>query len=110
MAPEIFKGPYDERCDIWSLGIILFMLVTGEPPVSGTTSEEILANIREGKLNLKSRFYVILVLATKLLNSSLVDLILKMLVGEDARIGLKDIMVHPWLTMKLSEKKLNINF
>ena len=29
MAPEIFSGTYDERCDIWSLGIILFMLVTG---------------------------------------------------------------------------------
>jgi len=29
MAPEIFTGVYDERCDIWSLGIILFMLVTG---------------------------------------------------------------------------------
>ncbi len=37
MAPEIFKGGYDERCDIWSLGIILFMLVTGEPPVNGIT-------------------------------------------------------------------------
>jgi calcium-dependent protein kinase len=38
MAPEIFKGTYDETCDVWSLGIILFMLVTGEPPVNGTTS------------------------------------------------------------------------
>lgn len=39
MAPEIFGAIYDERCDIWSLGIILFMLVTGEPPVSGTTNQ-----------------------------------------------------------------------
>ena len=39
MAPEIFKANYDERCDIWSLGIILFMLVTGEPPVNGVTYE-----------------------------------------------------------------------
>jgi calcium-dependent protein kinase len=29
MAPEVFTGTYDERCDIWSLGIILFILVTG---------------------------------------------------------------------------------
>ncbi len=42
MAPEIFTGTYDERCDIWSLGIILFMLVTGEPPVEGTTVGEII--------------------------------------------------------------------
>lgn len=52
MAPEIFMSKYDERCDIWSLGIILFMLVTGEPPVSGTTNQEIFANIKAGQLNL----------------------------------------------------------
>lgn len=56
MSPEIFLGQYDERCDIWSLGIILFMLVTGEPPVAGSTSNEILANIREGKLNFEGKF------------------------------------------------------
>jgi len=39
MAPEIFTGTYDQRCDIWSLGIILFMLITGEPPVHGNTYE-----------------------------------------------------------------------
>lgn len=55
MSPEIFKGSYDERCDIWSLGIILFMLVTGEPPVAGSTSEEILENVKAGRLNLYSR-------------------------------------------------------
>lgn len=55
MAPEIFTASYDERCDIWSLGIILYMLVTGEPPVNGITYEEILKNIKDGKLNLHSK-------------------------------------------------------
>ncbi len=54
MAPQIFGTSYDERCDIWSLGIILFMLVTGEPPVGGTNNQEILTNIKSGKLNLQS--------------------------------------------------------
>lgn len=39
MAPEIFTAKYDQRCDIWSLGIILFMLVTGEPPVAGSSNQ-----------------------------------------------------------------------
>ena len=46
---------YNVGSDIWSLGIILFMLVTGEPPVAGSTSEEILENVKAGRLNLYSR-------------------------------------------------------
>lgn len=59
MSPEIFTGKYDQRCDIWSLGIILFMLVTGEPPVEGSTNEEVLKNIRAGQLNLYSTYLLI---------------------------------------------------
>jgi len=33
MAPEILKGkPYDKKCDIWSLGVILFQLTFGKLP------------------------------------------------------------------------------
>lgn len=39
IAPEVFQGSYDHRCDIWSLGVILFMLVTGEPLVAGSSSQ-----------------------------------------------------------------------
>ena len=56
MAPEVYRGePYDERCDIYSLGIILFMMVTGEPPVKGFTSAEVMQNIRAGQLNLHGK-------------------------------------------------------
>jgi len=51
MSPEVFTKNYDERCDTWSLGIILFMLTTGEPPVHGSTSHNIMNNIKAGKFN-----------------------------------------------------------
>ena len=39
MAPEVIKGQYNEKCDIWSCGIILYILLTGSPPYDGTDDE-----------------------------------------------------------------------
>ncbi len=47
---------YGLECDIWSLGIILFMLLTGIPPVSGDSDQELLANVARGKLSLENQW------------------------------------------------------
>jgi len=35
IAPEIIEGSYDHKCDIWSAGVILYILVTAIPPFDG---------------------------------------------------------------------------
>jgi calcium-dependent protein kinase len=48
MAPEIQEvQKYDSKVDIWSLGIIFYILLSGKPPYSGKTKEEILENIKK---------------------------------------------------------------
>jgi calcium-dependent protein kinase len=52
IAPEVLKRNYTEKCDIWSCGVILYILLSGTPPFNGKTDIEIQKAILKGSYSL----------------------------------------------------------
>jgi len=102
VSPEVIKKyPYNEKVDIWGLGVLIFELVFGYAPFSSTFNEERFNNIKSGKINWP-----------KDLNDEykdLKDLIEKILkVDPKERISLDEIENHSWLRetyLDMKEKK-----
>ena len=51
MAPEVLSGKYDEQCDIWSVGIILYLLLSGYYPFEGDSKYKLFKHIKEREPN-----------------------------------------------------------
>ncbi|KAK1742065.1 serine/threonine-protein kinase [Skeletonema marinoi] len=49
VAPEVLKKSYTEACDLWSLGVIVYMLLSGAPPFYGKNDEAIKSSIVHGE-------------------------------------------------------------
>lgn len=54
IAPEVLMGSYTEKCDIWSIGVILYILLSGTAPFNGNTDEDIMNAARKGTYSFKS--------------------------------------------------------
>ena len=52
-SPEVIKEKYDFECDEWACGVMMYILLTGEPPFQGNNEEEIFSNILNNELNLE---------------------------------------------------------
>ena len=51
IAPEVIKKKYNEKCDIWSVGVILYMLIAKKPPFNGKNNEDIFEKITNEDYN-----------------------------------------------------------
>ena len=60
MAPEVINSKeYNQQCDLWSIGVILYVMLTGVFPFIGSTKEEIFSKITESKLEFKGTYMYI---------------------------------------------------
>lgn len=103
MAPEKVKGiPYGKKVDIWSLGIILFVMLSGRYPFPNRTagSEELFKRISEGQLNYD-------VLTSKNISEEAIDLIHQMCkVDPQDRISVDAALHHSFIVNNVQEYNL----
>ncbi|NXG78673.1 KS6A3 kinase, partial [Baryphthengus martii] len=96
VAPEVLKRQgYDAACDIWSLGVLLYTMLTGYTPFANgpdDTPEEILARIGSGKFSLSGGYW------NTVSDTAKADLVSKMLhVDPHQRLTAAQVLSHPWI-------------
>lgn len=92
VAPEILtRKPYDQQSDMWSVGCIVFLLLSGTLPFLGRSQKELFRKIVAGKYEFSDSAWTDVSEDAK-------DLVRKMLVlNPDERISAKSAVRHPWL-------------
>ena len=103
IAPEVLNKNYNEKCDTWSVGVILYMFLVGKPPFNGKDNAEIVNSIRTQNYDENN---------PKLLTRSeeVRDLI-KHLLDKDInkRLSAKEALNHQWFKT-FNGRKLFKNF
>ena len=105
ISPEALKGTYNQKCDIWSAGVILFAMLSGTFPFDGNTDKEIYKSILKRTYAFNKEIW-------ENISEEAKDLISHMLCDENNRYTAKMVLDHPWLQHSYNNKrtisKLNI--
>ena len=98
IAPEVLKNGYNEKCDLWSCGVILYILLCGSPPFYGKNEKEIFKKILDGNFTFRHKIW-------NKISSEAKNLVLKLLqVNPVKRISAKQALEDVWF-----KKNMNLN-
>nr|ABC47163.2 CDPK1 [Ipomoea nil]AFO63177.1 calcium dependent protein kinase 1 [Ipomoea nil] len=91
VAPEVLRRNYGPEADIWSAGVILYILLSGVPPFWGENEQSIFDAVLRGHLDFSSDPW-------PSISSSAKDLVKKMLRSDPKeRLSATDVLNHPWM-------------
>ena len=112
VSPEILSGNYTHLCDIWSAGVILYILLSGDPPFNGANDNEIYTKIAQMKFSFPERKW-------KNISNDAKDLLCHMIVPENERYTAEQVLNHPWFknasdvplsSIEFNDQNLFMNF
>ena len=101
--PEVLKGNYTEKCDIWSAGVILYLLLSGEMPFNGPTNSTIFRKISKMKYTYPEKVW-------NSISNEAKDLIDHMIAPESERYSARQVLQHPWFKKGYEPLKSFSNF
>lgn len=105
IPPEMFIGnglyKYNEKIDIWSLGVVLYMLLSGDPPFNGETGKIINNNIIIGKYYFNNIIWDKITFSAIDLVKSMIEYIPK------KRLDINQVLDHKWFNEENSENSEN---
>ncbi|KAH9797840.1 calcium-dependent protein kinase 21 [Citrus sinensis] len=91
VAPEVLRRSYGKEIDVWSAGVILYILLSGVPPFWAETEKGIFDAILKGGVDFESEPWL-------LISDSAKDLVRKMLIQDPKkRITSAEVLEHPWM-------------
>ncbi|XP_021769567.1 calcium-dependent protein kinase 26-like isoform X2 [Chenopodium quinoa] len=91
VAPEVLRKRYGPEADVWSAGVILYILLSGVPPFWAETEEEIFEEVLHGDLDFISDPWPNISDGAK-------DLVRRMLVRDPKkRLTAHEVLCHPWI-------------
>lgn len=100
IAPEVLKKSYNEKCDLWSCGVILYILLCGYPPFNGANDKQIIEAVLKGKFTLDEPEWDGITNEAK-------DLVRQLLAYEpEKRASAQEALLHPWIQKMASGEKV----
>lgn len=91
IAPEVLSGSYSCTCDMWSAGVIMYLLLGGTPPFNGRTQDAILRAVSIGTFDFNSEIWGAISDPAKELISRLLEK------NPQVRITPDEALSHSWL-------------